>query len=89
MNVLLTAQIGMSLFGCAAFLLVTRDTRRLQIAGTVCGLLANPFWWMMVIATEQWITVPLHLAYTYGWLSKAWRLWKSAAMRSETNEEST
>jgi hypothetical protein len=71
------AQIGISVFGCAAFLMVTRETRRLQIAGTICGLLSNPFWWMMVIATEQWVTIPLHLAYTYGWWSKAYRLWSS------------
>lgn len=71
------SQIGISVFGCAAFLMVTRETRRLQVAGTVCGLISNPFWWMMVIATQQWITIPLHAAYTYGWLSKAYRLWRS------------
>lgn len=71
------SQIGISIFGCAAFLMVTRETRRLQIAGTVCGLISNPFWWMMVVATQQWITIPLHAAYTYGWISKAYRLWSS------------
>lgn len=73
---LLFAQIGISVFGVAAFLLVTRDARRLQVAGVVCGLLANPFWWAMVVATEQWITIPLHAAYTYGWISKAFRLYQ-------------
>lgn len=68
------AQIGISIFGCAAFLLVTRESRRAQVLGVVFGLCSNPFWWMMVVATEQWITIPLHAAYTYGWLSKAWRL---------------
>lgn len=74
---LLAAQIGISIFGCAAFLLVTRDSRKLQIAGVVFGILSNPFWWLMVIATEQWLTIPLHAAYTYGWYSKAYRLWKA------------
>ena len=68
------AQIGITVFGVAAFLLVTRDSRRAQIIGTVCGLLANPFWWLMVISTEQWLTVPVHAADTFGWVSKAWRL---------------
>ena len=63
-EMLFVAQIGMSVFGCTAFLLVTRESRRLQVYGTICGLIANPFWWMMVVATEQWITIPLHLAYT-------------------------
>ena len=77
MTWLTIAQIGMSVFGCLGFLLVTREERRAQVAGVVCGLLSNPFWWIMVVATEQWITVPLHLAYTYGWYSKAFRLWKT------------
>lgn len=69
------AQIGISVFGAAAFLLVTRETRRAQVAGVVCGLISNPFWWLMMVATEQWITIPVHCLYTYGWVSKAWRLW--------------
>ena len=77
MTWLTIAQIGISAFGCLGFLLVTQEERKYQAAGVVCGLLSNPFWWIMVIATEQWITVPLHLAYTYGWLSKAWRLYSS------------
>lgn len=74
---LLIAQIGITVFGCTAFLLVTQDARRYQVAGVICGLASNPCWWMMVIATEQWLTVPVHLVYTYAWLSKAHRLWKA------------
>ncbi len=72
---LTVAQIGISVFGCVAFLLVTREERHLQIIGVAFGIASNPFWWLMVFATEQWITIPLHAAYTYGWYSKAWRLW--------------
>ena len=52
-EMLFVAQIGMSVFGCTAFLLVTRESRRLQVYGTICGLIANPFWWMMVVATDK------------------------------------
>ena len=69
------AQIGIALFGCAAFLLVTRETEKSQKIGTTLGLISNPFWWMMVIATSQWITIPIHALYTYGWLRKAYVLW--------------
>ena len=69
------AQMGMSVFGCAAFLLVLREEDKYQKLGVIFGLISNPFWWMMVIATEQWLTVPLHIAYTYGWYAKAYRLW--------------
>lgn len=78
MTMLNIAQLGISVFGLAAFLLVTRESRRCQILGTVFGLLSNPFWWLMVFATEQWLTVPLHAGYTYGWLSKAIRLYRAA-----------
>lgn len=72
---LTAAQIGVSMFGCAAFLLVTREGRRCQIYGVACGLASNPCWWWTIVAAEQWMIIPVHLAYTYGWLSKAWRLW--------------
>ncbi|MEO2036909.1 MAG: hypothetical protein ABGZ35_32945, partial [Planctomycetaceae bacterium] len=75
---LLIAQWGVSIFGCAAFLLILSEQRRHQIAGTICGLASNPFWWLMMVATEQWITIPVHAAYTYGWWSKAWQLWRTS-----------
>lgn len=46
------AQIGMSVFGCLGFLLVTREERKAQVAGVVCGLLSNPFWWIMVVGEQ-------------------------------------
>jgi len=69
------SQIGISIFGATAFLLVTRETKKLQKLGVVFGLLSNPFWWIMVIVTEQWYTIPVHLLYTYGWLRKLYILW--------------
>jgi hypothetical protein len=69
------AQIGISLFGATSFLLVTRETEKLQKLGVVFGLLSNPFWWLMVFITGQWITIPVHLLYTYGWLRKLYVLW--------------
>lgn len=74
MTMLQIAQLGISLFGCVAFLLVLREEPRAQRWGVVFGLISNPFWWLMVVATAQWITIPLHCLYTYGWLRKAWKL---------------
>lgn len=74
---ILVAQIGISIFGAAAFLLVTQESRKLQVWGVICGLVSNPFWWLMVIETKQWITIPVHCLYTFGWWSKAFRLWMS------------
>ncbi len=69
------SQLGISLFGATAFLLVTRETEKLQKLGVVFGLVSNPFWWLMVSVTEQWYTIPVHLLYTYGWLRKAYVFW--------------
>ena len=69
-------QMGISAFGAAGFLLVTREEIKLQKLGVLFGLLSNPFWWWMVIDTEQWLTIPVHLLYTYGWYRKAWYFWK-------------
>lgn len=74
---LLIAQLGKSCFGCPAFLLVLSEKKKHQRLGTILGLCSNPFWWTMVIATEQWVAVPIHLMYTFGWLRKAYMLfWK-------------
>jgi uncharacterized membrane protein YGL010W len=74
MNWLIIAQFGISIFGCVAFLLVTREEIKYQKLGVVFGLLSNPFWWIMVYTTAQWITIPTHLLYTYGWLRKLYIL---------------
>ena len=75
MTLLDISQLGISIFGSAAFLLVTREEAKAQKAGVVLGLVSNPFWWLMVVATSQWITIPVHALYTYGWLRKAHVLW--------------
>lgn len=75
MTLLDVSQIGISLFGSAAFLLVTREEPKAQKIGVVLGLVSNPFWWLMVVSTGQWLTIPVHILYTYGWLRKAYVLW--------------
>ncbi len=73
--ILFVSQIGMSIFGCPAFLLVIREEKKYQKLGAIFGLLSNPFWWGMMIVTEQWWTIPIHLLYTYGWINKIYELW--------------
>lgn len=75
MTLLDISQLGISIFGSAAFLLVTREEAKAQKAGVILGLVSNPFWWLMVVATSQWLTIPVHALYTYGWLRKTYVLW--------------
>ncbi len=72
---LVLSNLGISLFGCPAFILVIRDSLKLQKLGVFLGLCSNPFWWWMIIITDQWFTLPIHLMYTLGWFDKAYRLW--------------
>lgn len=87
MQTMTIAQLGITIFGCAGFLLVTRDCRKQQAVGVACGLIANPFWWIMVIHTQQWIAIPVHVAYTYGWYAKAFRLWRARNLPVDTDSE--
>ena len=75
---LTVSQWAISVFGVAAFLLILREERQHQIAGTICGLLSNPFWWIVLISTEQWGTLPVHSCYTAGWIWKAYQLGKAS-----------
>jgi hypothetical protein len=75
MTLLEIAQIGITLFGVTAFLLVTRETEKQQKLGVIFGFCSNPFWWLMVFVTGQYISIPVHLLYTYGWIRKARVLW--------------
>ena len=68
-------QLGISVFGALSFILVTQEGRRAQELGVIYGLIAIPFWYGAAIYTEQWLTVPMHMLYTYGWVSKAVRLY--------------
>lgn len=74
--ILFIAQMGISIFGSLGFLLVLSESHWKQRWGVICGVISNPFWWTMIIVTEQWYTIPVHLLYTYGWFSKAWRLFR-------------
>jgi len=69
------AQTGIAIFGSLSFLFILSDDKWNQKIGTVLGLVACPFWWAMAIATEQWITLPVHTLYTCGWLYKSYQLW--------------
>ena len=68
------SQIGITIFAPASFLLVTREEEQLQKVGAVLGCIGIPFWFMMVFYTEQWITIPVHILYTYGWIRKCYVL---------------
>ena len=69
------AQLGIAIFGSISFLLILCEGKTQQKWGTALGLFSCPFWWTMAIVTNQWMTYPVHLLYTLGWLWKAYKLW--------------
>lgn len=77
MSLYIFAQVMISVFSSVGFVLVVRESRRLQTIGAVCGCIGVPFWWVTIIHTEMWYTLPIHTLYTWAWGDKLWRLLKT------------
>jgi len=75
MDALTIAQLGIGIFGALSFLFIIRNDEGSQKIGTILGIISNPFWWTMAIVTEQWITIPVHILFTYGYIHKTYVLW--------------
>lgn len=57
------AQIGVSVFGVMAILLVSKKNKW----GFVCGLLSQPFWFITTFHHRQWGVFFLTVVYTFSW----------------------
>lgn len=82
MTLLDCAQIGISTFGVAAFLLVLGHDKKKQKIGAYIGLFSGVFWYTMMVLTSTWLMLPVHLLYTYGWSRKLFELRKIKLRRS-------
>lgn len=63
MNWDLIAQIGVSIFGIAAIVLVFRKNKW----GFLFGLLSQPFWFITSFVNKQWGVFFLTIIYTFSW----------------------
>ena len=63
MNWDLIAQIGVSIFGIAAIVLVSRKNKW----GFLFGLLSQPFWFITSFVNKQWGVFFLTIIYTFSW----------------------
>jgi hypothetical protein len=70
----LIAQLGIGIFGPAAFICSMSEQRKWKIIGVVLGWVSQPFWYMMLVLTEYWYTTPVHVAYTIGWVLRTYNL---------------
>jgi nicotinamide riboside transporter PnuC len=66
----IAAQIGISVLGVAAIILVARKNKW----GFVCGLLTQPFWYITSWTHQQWGIFIISFAYTVSW-SYGFYLW--------------
>jgi nicotinamide riboside transporter PnuC len=57
------SQIGITLFGATAIIMVARKNRW----GFVIGLAAQPFWFATAIINKQWGVVALNFVYVGTW----------------------
>ncbi len=57
------SQIGISLFGIMAIVLVSRKNKW----GFVFGLASQPFWFATALVNQQWGIFVLNIAYAASW----------------------
>ena len=57
------AQVGITIFGLAAILLVAKKNKW----GFVLGLLSQPFWILTSLLNKQWGIFILSLVYVFTW----------------------
>jgi nicotinamide riboside transporter PnuC len=60
----LVAQVGITLFGVSAIILVARKNKW----GFVLGLLSCPFWFITSYVNKQWGVFSLNIVYTCTWI---------------------
>ncbi|MCX6726185.1 MAG: nicotinamide mononucleotide transporter [Candidatus Shapirobacteria bacterium] len=58
------AQIGISIFGVAAIILVAKKNKW----GFVLGLISQPFWYITSFVNKQWGIFFLTIVYTGSWI---------------------
>jgi len=58
------SQIGISIFGVLAIILVSRKNKW----GFVCGLASQPFWYITAYLNHQWGIMFLNVIYTGSWI---------------------
>lgn len=63
MDIDLIAQIGITIFGVIAILLVARKNKW----GFVFGLASQPFWFITAVVNKQWGIFFLNIIYLFSW----------------------
>lgn len=64
----LISQIGITIFGLTAIILVARKNKW----GFIFGILSVPFWFITSITNGQWGVALLNVAYTVTWIYGAY-----------------
>lgn len=68
----IVAQVGVGILGLLAILLVSLENKW----GFVCGLLAQPFWFMTSYLNHQWGIFFLTIVYTGIWIFGCYKWFK-------------
>jgi len=59
----LISQVGITIFGIMAIILVAKKNKW----GFVFGLISQPFWFMTAYLNKQWGVLFLSVVYTFSW----------------------
>lgn len=68
-------QIAIFVFGLAAIWLVNDPRSRVARWGSVCGLIAQPFWYWTTYSHEQWGMLASCPIYTWSWARGFYYSW--------------
>lgn len=68
------SQLIIGVFGSISFALAFCDSIKRQKIGVVMAVLIIPFWYITIIVTQQWFTLPLHISQSCVWLYKFYKL---------------
>lgn len=69
------AQAGIFVFGMTAVFLVNDPRPQVARFGSVCGLLAQPFWYYESFSHAQWGIFFCSFVYTYSWARGFYYAW--------------
>lgn len=69
------AQIVIGIFGVLSVIIANDPRPRVARWGCICGLVAQPAWFVMTWHAEQWGAFAAAFFYSYGWLRGLWYQW--------------
>jgi len=73
--VAMLTQLGIAIFGISGVWLVNDPRPSVSRYGCLCGLAAQPFWYLTAWEHGQWGIAVVSVFYTWSWARGVWYRW--------------